>query len=134
MRGISASGQNQDLRTIKILQLWTERWKNMFFSVLTSLILWYQFVVHIGPKANINKTQRSSFTWFPKTGCVHGGSRLYIIRGMIQTLNSSQYNPTKPNVSLLHLVFLSNLLFFTLTVALALIAHLLYSCSLCLHL
>jgi len=33
--------------------------------------------------------------WFPKTRYIHGGSRLYIIRGMIQTLNSTQpqYNP-----------------------------------------
>jgi len=76
------------------------------------------------------KTQTSRFTWFPKTGYVHGGSRLYIIGGMIQTLNSTQYNPTKPNVSLLHLVFLSNLLFFTLTVALALTAYLLSSIDL----
>ena len=44
---------------------------------------------------------------------------------MIQTLNSTQYNPTKPSVSLLHSVFLLNLLLFTLTVALALTTHLL---------
>jgi hypothetical protein len=37
---------------------------------------------------------------------------------MIQTLNSTQYNPTKPSVSLLHSVFLSSLHSFTLTVAL----------------
>ena len=124
-RGISAAGQNQDLRTIKILQLWTESWKTCFFSVLASLMLWYQFVVHTGPKANTNKkTQTSRFTWFPKTGYVHGGSRLYIIGGMIQTLNSTQYNPTKPSVSLLHSVFLSNLHSFTLTVALFSSAHL----------
>jgi hypothetical protein len=66
------------------------------------------FVVHTGPKANTNKTQTSRFTWFPKTGYVHGGSRLYINGGMIQTLNSTQYNPTKTSVSLLH-SFLSNL-------------------------
>jgi hypothetical protein len=93
---------------LKILQLWTESWKTCFFSVLASLMLWYQFVVHTGPKANTNKTQTSRFTWFPKTGYVHGGSWLYINGGMIQTLNSTQYNPTKPSVSLLHL-FLSNL-------------------------
>jgi hypothetical protein len=40
---------------------------------------------------------------------------------MIQTLNSTQYNPTKPSVSLLHSVFLSNLHFLTLTVALSLL-------------
>ena len=56
--------------------------------------------MHTGPKANTNKTQTSRFTWFPKTGYVHGGSRLYINGGMIQTLNSTQYNPTKPSVSL----------------------------------
>jgi hypothetical protein len=78
-------------------------------------------VVHTGPKANTNKTQTSRFTWFPKTGYVHGGNRLYIIEGMIQTLNSTQYNPTKPSVSLLHSVFLSNLHYFTLTVALSLL-------------
>jgi hypothetical protein len=83
-------------------------------------------VVHTGPKANTNKTQTSRFTWFPKTGYVHGGSRLYINGGMIQTLNSTQYNPTKPSVSLLH-SFLSNLHFLpSLTVAL--------SSSLCTHL
>ena len=76
-------------------------------------------VVHTGPKANTKKTQTSRFTWFPKTGYVHGGSRLYINGGMIQTLNSTQYNPTKPSVSLLHSVFLSNLHSFTLTVALS---------------
>jgi hypothetical protein len=59
-------------------------------------MLWYQFVVHTGPKANTNKTQTSRFTWFPKTGYIHGGSRLYINGGMIQTLNSTQYNPQKP--------------------------------------
>ena len=42
------------------------------------------------------KSQTSKFTWFPKTGYVHGGSRLYINGGMIQTLNSTQYNPQKP--------------------------------------
>jgi hypothetical protein len=52
--------------------------------------------VHTGPKANTNKTQTSRFTWFPKTGYVHGGSRLYINGGMIQTLNSTQYNPQNP--------------------------------------
>jgi hypothetical protein len=33
--------------------------------------------------------------WFLKTRYIHGDSRLYIIRGMIQTLNSTQprYNP-----------------------------------------
>jgi len=67
-RGISAAGQNQDLRTIKILQLWTESWKTCFFSVLASLMLWYQFVVHTGLKANTNKIQTSRFTWFPKPG------------------------------------------------------------------
>jgi hypothetical protein len=71
-------------------------------------MLWYQFFVHTGPKANTNKTQTSRFTWFPKIGYVHGGSRLYIIGGMIQTLNSTQYNPTKLSVSLLH-SFLSNM-------------------------
>jgi hypothetical protein len=71
-------------------------------------------VVHTGPKANTNKTQTSRFTWFPKTGYVHGGSRLYINGGMIQTLNSTQYNPTKPSVSLLH-SFLSNLHLHTLS-------------------
>jgi len=48
---------------------------------------------------------------------------MYIIRGMIQTLNSTRYNPSKPSVSLLHLVFLSNLLFLTPKTALALTAH-----------
>jgi hypothetical protein len=46
-------------------------------------------VVHTGLKANTNKTQISRFTWFLKTGYVHGGSRLYIIGGMIQTLYST---------------------------------------------
>lgn len=46
---------------------------------------------------------------------------MYINGGMIQTLNSTQYNPTKPSVSLLHSVFLSNLHSFTLTVALSLL-------------
>ena len=87
-------------------------------------------VVHTGPKANTNKTQTSRFTWFPKTGYVHGGSRLYINGGMIQTLNSTQYNPTKPSVSLLHSVFLSNLHSFTLTVALFPSAHLHTHCTL----
>jgi hypothetical protein len=81
---------------LKILQLWTESWKTCFFSVLASLMLWYQFVVHTGPKANTKKTQTSRFTWFPKTGYIHGGSRLYINGGMIQTLNSTQYNLWKP--------------------------------------
>lgn len=110
-RGISAAGQNQDLRTLKILQLWTESWKTCFFSVLASLMLWYQFVVHTGPKANTNKTQTNRFTWFPKTGYVHEGNRLYIIGGMIQTLNSTQYNPTKPSVSLTLGVSLKSTLF-----------------------
>jgi hypothetical protein len=95
-RGISSAGQKQDLRTLKILQLWTESWKTCFFSVLASVMLWYQFVVHTGPKANTNKTQTSRFTWFPKTGYIHGGNKLYINGGMIQTLNSTQYNPQKP--------------------------------------
>ena len=47
----------------------------------------------------------------PKPSTIHGDSRLYIIEGMIQTLNSTQYNPIKPSVSLLHSVFLSNLYF-----------------------
>lgn len=68
-------------------------------------------VVHTGPKANTNKTQTSRFTWFPKTGYVHGGNRLYIIGGMIQTLNSTQYNPTKPSVSLTLGVSLKSTLF-----------------------
>jgi hypothetical protein len=55
------------------------------------------------------KTQTSRFTWFPKTGYVHRGSRLYIIGGMIQIFISTQYNPTKSSVSLLHSVFLLNL-------------------------
>ena len=42
---------------------------------------------------------------------------------MIQTLNSTRYNLSKPSVSLLHLVFLSNLLFLTLKIALTLTAH-----------
>ena len=94
------------------------------------------YVVHTGPKANTNKTQTSRFTWFPKTGYVHGGNRLYIIGGIIQTLNSTQYNPTKPSVSLLHSVFLSNLHSFTLTVALFPSAHLHthFTCTNCLHL
>jgi hypothetical protein len=62
--------------------------------------LTHDIVVHTGSKANTNKTQTSRFTWFPKTGYIHGGSRLYINGGMIQTLNSTQYNPTKPSVSL----------------------------------
>jgi len=56
---------------------------------------------------------------------------------MIQTLNSTQYKPTKPSVSLLHSVFLSNLHFLTLTIALTLTAHFLYTythCTLYLHL
>jgi len=80
-------------------------------------------VVHTEPKANTNKTQTSRFMWFFKTRYVHGDSRLYIIEGMIQTLNSTRYNPSKPSVSLLHLVFLSNLLFLTLKIVLALTAH-----------
>jgi len=94
-------------------------------------------VVHTGPKANTNKTQTSRFTWFPKTGYVHGDSRLYIIWGMIQTLNSTQYNPIKSSVSLLHSVFLSNLHFLTLPVALTLTAYFFYTythCTLYLHL
>jgi len=81
-------------------------------------------VVHTGPKANTNKNTNKQIYVVPQIGYVHGGSRLYIIGGMIQTLNSTQYNPTKPSVSLLHSVFLSNLLFLTLTVALFSSAHL----------
>ncbi|XP_061955640.1 uncharacterized protein LOC133677578 [Populus nigra] len=55
-----------------------------------------------------SKHKTSRFTWFPKTEYVHGDSRLYINGGMIQTLNSTQYNPQKTSVSLLH-SFLSNL-------------------------
>ena len=40
------------------------------------------------------KHKQADFMWFPKTGYVHGGSRLYIIGGMIQTLNSTQPNTT----------------------------------------
>jgi hypothetical protein len=122
--------ESPQLIKIKIWELWKfynfepRNEKRVFFSVQASLMLWYQFVVHTGPKANTNKTQTSRFTWLPKTRYVHGGSRLYIIRGMIQTLNSTQYNPTKLSVSLLHSVFLSNLLFLTLTVALFSSAHL----------
>jgi len=65
-RGISAAGQNQDLRTFKILQLWTESWKTCFFSVLASLMLWYQFVVHNGPKANTNKTRTKQIYVVPQ--------------------------------------------------------------------
>jgi hypothetical protein len=52
--------------------------------------------VHTGPKTNTNKTQTSRFTWLPKTGYVHEGSRLYIIGGMIQTLNSTPVQPQEP--------------------------------------
>ena len=93
----------------------------LFMFNLLSAVCFIVVVVHTGPKANTNKTQTNRFTWFPKTGYVHGGSRLYINGGMIQTLNSTQYNPTKPSVSLLHSVFLSNLHFLTLTVALSLL-------------
>jgi hypothetical protein len=65
-RGISAAGQNQDLRTLKILQLWTESWKTCFFCVQASLMLWYQFVVHTGPKANTNKTQHKQIYVVPQ--------------------------------------------------------------------
>jgi hypothetical protein len=65
-RGIFAAGQKQDLRTLKILQLWTESWKTCFFSVLASLMLWYQFVVHTGPKANTNKTQHKQIYVVPQ--------------------------------------------------------------------
>ena len=75
--------------------------------------------MHTGPKANTNKTQTSRFTWFPKIGYVHRGSRLYIIGGMIQTLNSTQYNPTKTQCFTLTLVSLKFALALTLTVALS---------------
>ena len=69
--------------------------------------------MHTGPKANTNKTQTSRFTWFPKTGYVHGGSKLYIIGEIIQTLNSTPVQPQNP-------VFHSNLL---TTLKVALTAH-----------
>jgi hypothetical protein len=138
---------NKYYKTWLSLRLWIDRKTCFFrgsqflvhvcsvclFSKLNSILV--LDVVHIGPKANTNKTQTNRFMWFPKTGYIHGGNKLYIIGGMIQTLNSTQYNPTKPSVSLLHSIFLSNLLFFTLTVALALTAHLLFFLlSLCLYL
>jgi len=52
-----------------------------------------QFIVHTGLKANTNKTQtkhkQADLRCSSKTGYVHGGNRLYIIGGMIQTLNST---------------------------------------------
>jgi len=76
---------------------------------LSSYLLLLKYMLRIlDRKQTQRKHKTSRFTWFPKTGYVHGGSRLYINGGMIQTLNSTQYNPTKPSVSLLHL-FLSNL-------------------------
>ena len=49
---------------------------------------------------------------------------MYIIERMIQILSWTQYNP-KTSVSLLHSMFLLNLLFLTLTVAFTLIEYLL---------
>jgi hypothetical protein len=51
---------------LKILQLWTESWKTCFFSVLASLMLWYQFVVYTGPKANTNKTRSKQIYVVPQ--------------------------------------------------------------------
>ena len=53
---------------------------------------------------------------------------------MIQTLNSTHYNPIKHSVSLLYSVFLSNLLLLPLKVAHTLTAHFLYICTLALSL
>ena len=75
-------------------------------------------VVHTGPKANTNKTQTSRFTWFPKIGYVHGGSRLYIIGGIIQTLQPNPNTIPEPSVSLNTRCFSQICIFFTLTVAL----------------
>jgi hypothetical protein len=65
------------------------------FSLIKITITFYlngglclSFVVHTGPKANTNKTQTSRFTWFPKTGYVHRGSKLYIIGGMLYYLEN----------------------------------------------
>jgi len=83
MRGISAASQNQDLRTLKILQLWTESCDTNLLCIMDR-------------KQTQIKTQTSRFTWFPKTGYVHGGSKLYIIGGMIQTLNSTPVQSQNP--------------------------------------
>jgi len=91
-------------------------------------MLWYQFVVHTGSKANTNKTQTSRFYVVPQNQvCPQMQQIVYYWRNDTNTqLNPIQ--PTKPSVSLLHLVFLSNLHFLTLTVALA---HFLYSALTC---
>ena len=40
--------------------------KNVFFSVQASLMLWYQFVVHTGPKANTNKNTNKQIYVVPQ--------------------------------------------------------------------
>ena len=91
--------------------LWIILGYSWIWNYLSSTCVWLfkLFVVHTEPKTNTNKTQTNRFTWFFKIEYVHGDNRLYIIGRMIQTLNSTQYNPTKPSVLLLHSVFILNL-------------------------
>jgi len=97
LNSIEVEGGSPRLGSIKSRAL-LEYFHNFHAHCITtqSCVVRVETVVHTGPKANTKITQTSRFTWFPKTGYVHGGSRLYINGGMIQTLDSTQYNPQKP--------------------------------------
>ena len=128
--------ESRQVVKIKIWELWKfcnfepRAEKRVFFSVLASQTLWYQFFMHTGPETNTNKTQTSRFTWFPKIGYVHGGSRLYIIGGIIQTLNSIPIQSQNPVFHSTLGVSLKSVFFFTLLHTLLSLALHFFFCTL----
>jgi len=85
--------------TLADCEIWLWRLRFPCSSLFYSLALDVQKgldVRFLMPLESLIKTQTNRFTWFPKTEYFHRGSRLYIIGGMIQILNPTQYNPSKP--------------------------------------
>jgi hypothetical protein len=114
---------------LKILQLWTESWKTCFFSVLASLMLWYQFVAHTGPKANTNKTQtQADLRCFPKPGTSTEAADCILMEKWYK--HSTQPNTTHKNQCFtLTLFSLKSALALSLTVALTTLLCTLTSCT-----
>lgn len=61
------------------------------------------------------KIQTSRFMWFPKSSTSTKTSYCILLKKIIQTLNLTLIQSQKPSVSLLHLVFFSNMLFLSLS-------------------
>jgi hypothetical protein len=114
---------------LKILQLWTKSWKTCFFSVLASLMLWYQFVVHTGPKANTNKTQtQADLRGSPKPGTSTEAADCILMEEWYK--HSTQPNTTHKNQCFtLTLFSLKSVLALSLTVALTTLLYTLTSCT-----